>query len=185
MKIKIIGILFLIACNLNAASSRPINSNSEKTKNVHSEKITKLLNAHEKTPEDTVINNRLGYLYYLIGKYKNSEYHYKKAITSNPQNIESRLGLYLLSMADKDYQTAELYCRQINDIDRFNYYGNLYFVNALASQGKYNKAVIICNKMLNLYPCDLVFLRLLKNIYTYQKDTKKAEEVQARLDLLK
>jgi tetratricopeptide (TPR) repeat protein len=181
MKFKAVNILLLLTClcafSINAAGSRQLSSDSEK--------ITKLLNAHEKAPQNVMINNRLGYLYYLIGKYKNSEYHYKKAISDNPGNIEARLGLYLLSIADKDYEAAEQYCRQISDIDRFNYYGNLYFVNVLNMQGKYSKAAVICNKMLNIYPCNITFLKLLKNTYTYSKESEKAAEVQVRLDLLK
>jgi hypothetical protein len=52
------------------------------------------------------------------------------------------------------------------------------------AQYKYQKAEIVCKKMLNAYPCDTTFLRLLKLNYTYQKQTKKAQQVQAQIELL-
>lgn len=132
-----------------------------------------------------MINNRLGYLYYAIGKYKNSEYHYKQAVSYHTKNIEARLGLYLLSMANKDYDKAAAYCREVRSIDNLNYYGNLYLTYARMAQYKYSKAEATCRKMLTFYPCDITFLRLLKLNYTYQRQTKRAQQVQTDIDMLR
>jgi tetratricopeptide (TPR) repeat protein len=88
-------------------------------------------------------------------------------------------------MASKEYAKAEEYCRAVKNIDNLNYYGNLYLVYAQMAQQKYQKAEIICRKMLFAYPCNITFLYLLKLNYTYQNQTKNAEQVQKDIDLLK
>ena len=181
-------ILFATALLVNGASTRSTSStasNAEKFRAANSKKITVLLRLQKKNPRDVMINNRLGYLYYAIGKYKNSEYHYKQAIAYNSKNIEARLGLYLLSMANKDYSKAAAYCREIRSIDNLNYYGNLYLTYARMAQYKYKKAESTCKKMLNIYPCNVTFLNLLKLNYTYQRQTKKAQQVQTDIEMLR
>jgi tetratricopeptide (TPR) repeat protein len=180
-------LLFAAALSVNGKTTRSTStndtkSNVEKIKQINSKRITILL---KKEPKSAMIHNRLGYLYYAIGKYKNSEYHYKKAIVYNDKNIEARLGLYLLSMANKDYAKAAAYCREARSIDNFNYYGNLYLSYAYMAQYKYKKVEIVCKKMLKVYPCDMTFLRLLKLNYTYQKQSQKAQKIQTYLNILR
>jgi len=179
-------IVFVATLTVNGASTRSTSSTTktmlEKIRSVNSKKITILL---KKEQNSAMINNRLGYLYYAIGKYRNSEFHYKKAIQYNSKNIEARLGLYLLSMANKDYSKAAAYCREVRSIDNLNYYGNLYYTYARMAQYKYQSAETTCKKMLTVYPCDTTFLRLLKLNYTYQKQTKKAQKVQSDIELLR
>jgi len=182
-------ILFVSALTVNGANTRSTSSTTksiiEKIKKYNSKRITSLLTLYKKKPRNAMLNNRLGYLYYAIGKYKNSEYHYKQAVTYNDKNIEARLGLYLLATANKNYAKAEAYCREVRSIDNLNYYGNLYLTYARMAQYKYKKAEIVCKKMLTIYPCDTTFLRLLKLNYTYQKQSKKARKVQSDIELLR
>jgi len=180
-------IMFASALTVNGASTRSTSSNDaksnlEKIKKYNSKRIAVLL---KKEPKSAMLHNRLGYLYYAIGKYKNSEYHYKQAIIYNKKNIEARLGLYLLSTANKDYAKAVAYCREVRSIDNLNYYGNLYLTYARMAQYKYKKAELTCKKMLSIYPCDTTFLRLLRLNYIYQKQTKKAQQVQTNLQMLR
>ena len=181
-------ILFAAALSVNGASRSSSNSAksfAKKIQEYNSKRITELLEQYKKKPKNVILNNRLGYLYYAIGKYKNSEYHYKQAILYNSRNIEARLGLYLISSANKDYAQAAAYCREVKSIDNLNYYGNLYFVYAKMAQYKYKSAETVCRKMLAVYPCDTRFLRLLKLNYIYQKQTLKAAAVQANINMLK
>jgi len=182
-------ILFAAVLSVQGANSRSSSASTksvaEKIQQYNSQRITKLLELYKKNPKDVTLNNRLGYLYYIIGKYKNSEYHYKQAILYNPKNIEARLGLYLISSANKDYVQAAAYCREVKSIDNYNYYGNLYFVYAKMAQYKYKSAETVCKKMLTVYPSDITFLRLLKLNYTYQKQNLKARQIQEKIDILK
>ena len=183
-------IMFAAALTVSGESSRSTSTSgtksaAEKIRAANSKKITAMLRLYKKSPRDAMINNRLGYLYYAIGKYKNSEYHYKQAALYNTKNIEARLGLYLLSMANKDYDKAVAYCREVRSIDNLNYYGNLYLVYSRMAQYKYKKAEIVCKKMLAIYPCNTTFLRLLRLNYLYQKQTSKAQQVQADIEMLR
>lgn len=182
-------LLFAAAIAVNGnntrSSSGSTRSNAEKVQLNAEKKITDLLLLNQKEPGNALVNNRLGYLYYSLGKYKNSEYHYKQALICNSKNVEARLGLYLVNMAGKEYAKAEAYCNQVISIDNLNYFGNLYLVYARMAQGKYRKAEIVCRKMLSAYPCNLTFLYLLKSNYNYQNLTKNAEQVQKEIDLLK
>ena len=183
-------IMFAAALTVSGGSSRSTStngtkSNAEKIKSANSKRITVLLRLYKKSPRDAMINNRLGYLYYVIGKYKNSEYHYEQSALYNKKNIEARLGLYLLSMANKDYAKAVAYCREVRSIDNLNYYGNLYLVYSRMAQYKYKKAETICKKMLTVYPCDITFLRLLRLNYTYQKQIKQAQQIQTYIEMLR
>lgn len=182
-------ILFTAVLSVHGANSRSSSTSTKsaaaKVQEYNSKRITELLVLYQKNPKDVTLNNRLGYLYYAIGKYKNSEYHYKQAILYNPKNIEARLGLYLISSVEKDYAQAAAYCREIKSIDNLNYYGNLYFVYAKMAQYNYKSAETVCKKMLAVYPSDITFLRLLKLSYTYQKQTLKARQVQENIDILK
>lgn len=177
-------ILFAAVFSVHGASSTSGKSVTEIRK-YNAKRISELLEMYKNNPQDTVLNNRLGYLYYAIGKYKNSEYHYKQAILCNPKNIEARLGLYLISSANRDYTQAAAYCREIKSIDNMNYYGNLYFVYAKMAQYQYKSAETVCRKMLTVYPCDITFLNLLKLNYTYQKQTLKARQVQENINILR
>ena len=168
--------------NLNPDNKKIISINSRSS---NSEKIKVLLSLQKKYPANVVINNRLGYLYYSIKEYKQAEYYYKKGIASNAKNIEARLGLYNISMLNKNYVQAAIYCREIRRIDNLNYYGNLYLVYARMAQYKYKSCETICKKMLIVYPSDKTFLKLLKLSYSYQKQTNKAKQIQTKLDILK
>ena len=186
-----ISCIILFAAVLSAqgansrSSSNSTKSAAQKLQEYNSQRITELLELYKKNPKNVILNNRLGYLYYTIGKYKNSEYHYKQAILYNPKNIEARLGLYLISSANKDYIQAAAYCREVKSIDNLNYYGNLYFVYAKMAQYQYKSAETVCRKMLTVYPSDITFLRLLKLNYTYQKQPLKARQIQENIDILK
>jgi len=168
--------------DLNPSNTKKTSINS---KSSTSEKIKILLSVLKKDPANPSINNRLGYLYYSTKKYKQAEYYYKKGIAYNAKNIQARLGLYLLATANKDYNKAAAYCREVRRIDNLNYYGNLYYTYARMAQYKYKSAETTCKKMLTVYPCDTTFLRLLKLNYTYQKQTSKAQQIQTKLDILK
>ena len=55
-------------------------------------------------------------------------------------------------------------------IDYYNYYANLYVVQALIAQNKLAIATKIIRKMLALYPTDVVYLEQLAVIYKSTND---------------
>jgi len=104
------------------------------------------------------VNNRLGYLNYLNGKYKNSEVHYKLAISALPDSLSPKLGLMLVYIAAKNSEDASKLGYQVLSRDYYNYYGNLRLAYILRLTDKLEIAEKILIKMLILYPSDVLYL---------------------------
>ena len=123
--------------------------------------IRVLMPIYKEYPDGYTVNLRLGWLYYLMGKYANSEFHYKKALKAIPSSIEAMLGLSLPLMAQSKWGDVESLTYRILKIDYYNYYGNLRLCRALIEEKKYSVAESVSRKMLSIYPTDVYFLNLL------------------------
>jgi len=131
--------------------------NYEKSGNF-SDAIKSLQLVYNKYSKAYGVNNRLGYLNYLNGKYKNSEVHYKQAISALPDSLAPKLGLMLVYIAAKNSEEASKVGYQILSRDYYNYYGNLRLAYILRLTDKLEIAEKIIIKMLTLYPSDVLFL---------------------------
>jgi len=136
--------------------------------------IKALMPVYLSFPNGYTVNLRLGWLYYLAGKYKNSEYHYRKAITAIPSSIEAKLGLILPLKSQKRWDEVEKIAYEILKVDYYNYYGNLYLCEALESLKKLKLLEKVSRKMLYIYPTDVNFLAFLGKSYYYQGLKQKA-----------
>jgi len=144
--------------------------------------IESLMIVYRYYPNGYTVNLRLGWLYYLMKKYKKSIYHYEKAIQVSPYSIEARLGLMLPLMAQGRYSDAEKVAYQILAIDYYNYYGNLRLIEVLKKEKKYKLASAVALKMLTIYPTDTKYL--LELAITYIKLGKKKEAKRILEDIL-
>ncbi|WP_456341495.1 tetratricopeptide repeat protein [Thermovibrio sp.] len=120
--------------------------------------IKALMPVYKSFPNGYTVNLRLGWLYYLVKKYANSEFHYKKALQAVPSSVEAMLGLTLPYIAQGKWSDTEALCYRILRIDYYNYYGNLRLSYALRMEGKYSIAEAVNRKMLSIYPADVNFL---------------------------
>jgi len=120
--------------------------------------IKALMFVYNEYPDGYTVNLRLGWLYYLMKRYANSVFHYKKAIKAAPYSVEAKLGYTLPLLAQKKFSEVESICYQIINTDFYNYYGNLRLSYALRMEKKYETAIKIAQKMLALYPTDVNFL---------------------------
>ncbi|WP_456484917.1 tetratricopeptide repeat protein [Desulfurobacterium sp.] len=120
--------------------------------------IKALMPVYETYPKGYTVNLRLGWLYYLMGKYKNSEVHYRKAMEAIPSSVEAKLGLSLPLMAEKRWAEVESLMYKVIKTDYYNFYGNLRLAVALRNEGKAKLAEQIARKMLALYPSNVAFL---------------------------
>jgi len=137
--------------------------------------IKVLIPLYQKYPKGYTINLRLAWLFYLNKNYKNAIKHYKTCELIMPYSIEVKLGLmkiYLISDLDKALNIGN----SILKIDYYNYYGNYYEILALKAKKEINTAINITNKMLSLYPTDVMYLTLLGELY-WNKDRKYAKEI--------
>jgi tetratricopeptide (TPR) repeat protein len=138
--------------------------------------IKSLVPVYKKFPKGYTLNLRLGYLFYLDKKYNNSINHYKKASNIAPYSVEARLGLIKNYIKKGKYDNALAISNSIIKMDYYNYYGNFYQLVALSLKGEKDNAIKVANKMLALYPTDIMYLQELAKLI-YQKDKKRAKKL--------
>jgi len=139
--------------------------------------IKSLLPVVRAYPKGYTANLRLGWLYYLMGRYANSIAHYEVAIKTAPNAIEAKIGKLLPLLAQERYSEAEQTTYQILNTDFYNYLGNLRLSIALRKQNKTKLALEVVNKMLFLYPTDVNFLVELGLLYDQKGEKEKAAAV--------
>ena len=124
--------------------------------------LTPLIN---KYPKGYTLNLRFGWLFYLNKNYNDSIKFYKKASLLSPYALDPKLGLTRDYLDTYAFKKAEMVTYEILKIDFYNYYANIYAIQALNAQKKYEASTKITKKMLLLYPTDVSFLELLAVIY--------------------
>jgi len=139
--------------------------------------VKALMPLYKAYPEGYTVNLRLGWLYYLMGKYANSIYHYEKALKSVPSSVEAMLGLSLPYMAQERWKEVESLMYRILKIDYYNYYANLRLSVALRKLKKFSVAEAVARKMLAIYPTDVNFLNELAISLYYQGKELYAESI--------
>ena len=139
--------------------------------------IRVLMPIYKAYPNGYTINLRLGWLYYLWGKYDNSIFHYKKADKAIPTSVESKLGLSLPLMAQEKWGDVEIVLYRVLNLDYYNYYGNLRLCIVLEKEKKYKLQKAIALKMLRIYPTSVPFLVELAKSYYHLGDKEKAKKL--------
>ncbi len=131
----------------------------------YSEAIKVLTPLYNKYPKGYTLNLRFGWLFYLDKKYKDASKYYKQASLVNPYALDPRIGLIRVYLDTYSFEDAEQVAYELLKIDFYNYYANLYIIQALTAQKKYDISVEIVRKMLALYPTDISYLEQLAIIY--------------------
>lgn len=127
----------------------------------YKESMKTLFPLYKKYPKGYTLNLRLGWLSYLDKKYSDAIKYYKKASIINTYAFEPKLGLIRVYLANYSYENAQNISTELLKIDYYNYYANLYMCKALIGQKKYDVAIEVLNKMLTIYPTDILFLEQL------------------------
>jgi tetratricopeptide (TPR) repeat protein len=138
--------------------------------------IKVLIPVYKKYPNGYTLNLRLGWLFYLSKKYQNALDHYKKASLVAPYSIEAKLGIMKTYMAAGDYNNALKIGDVVLKTDYYNFYGNYYEILSLMAKKEYKPALSLTNKMLSLYPSNVLYLVLLGKLY-YISDKKEAKKI--------
>jgi tetratricopeptide (TPR) repeat protein len=125
-------------------------------------------------PEAYTPNLRLGWLYYLDGRYRNSITHYEQAIKAYGASLEARNGLMLPLLAQQKYTEVEQQAYQVLNVDYYNYFANLRLATSLLGQKKYKLATEVALKMTAINPTSVEFLQLLAQGYYGLGETDKA-----------
>ena len=131
----------------------------------YEEAIKVLSPLYAKYPKGYTLNLRFGWLFYLKKSYADSIKYYKKASLLNTYALDPRLGLIRVYLDTHLYKEAEKVANELLKIDYYNYYANIYMIQSLNAQKKYDISIKITQKMLALYPTDVSFLELLAVVY--------------------
>ncbi|MES9901911.1 MAG: tetratricopeptide repeat protein [Sedimenticola sp.] len=135
-------------------------------------------------PKGYTVNLRIGWLYYLNGRYANSIKHYQGAVLAAPDAIEPLLSMLLPLMAQTDYTEAEQIVGRVLQADPGNYYGNLRLIGILRSTGRQKPAEQNARRMLVRYPTDTLFLDQLGATLQAQSLMAEAAKVYNALQTL-
>lgn len=100
------------------------------------------------------INLRLGWLYYNLGNYFESEKRYKIAVELMPYAIEAKLGYVLPVSAMGNWNDVVKTYENILEIDPQNTLINYRMGAIFYERKEYEKALSYCEKTVNLYPFD-------------------------------
>lgn len=130
------------------------------------------------------VNNRLGYLYRLNRQYKNSESHYKQAISALPDSLTPKLGLMQVYLQAEKSEEASKIGYQVLSIDFYNYYGNLKLAYILRTTKQYDMAEKILIKMLTRYPSDVLYLTEFGLLKLNQKEITRASTIMQEILIL-
>jgi tetratricopeptide (TPR) repeat protein len=131
------------------------------------------------------INLRLGWLYYNLGNYFESEKRYKIAVALMPYAIESKLGYVLPVSAMGNWNEVIKTYEDILKIDPQNTLIN-YRMGAIYYERKeYMKALSYCEKTVNLYPFDYDSIVLLGWINYQMGNLREAKVLFQKSMLIK
>ncbi len=141
-----------------------------------------LLPLYNSFPKDYFLNLRLGWLFFKSKKYADAKNYYQKASLIKPKSFEPKYGLIKIALIQYDFKKAQKIAYQILAIDPLNYYGNLYFIDALIGAKKYQLAYKTLTKMLTYYPTSLPFINRFKKV---QKEILKKDNVGYLFEIIK
>ena len=173
--ILLISATLLFAFNTNEVKKIYYKSyNYEKMSDLK-DAIKVLIPLYNKYPKGYTLNLRLAYLFYMNKNYENTIKHYKIASLYYPTSIEAKLGLmkayYKLNKFNDVLKTGNALLR----IDYYNFYGNYYEILGLIGIKNYKTAIYITNKMVSLYPTNILYLTTLAELYNLTNKKAKAK----------
>lgn len=127
--------------------------------------IKALSRLYKKYPKGYTLNLRIGYLYSLKENYKKAIKYYQEASSIIPTSNEAKLGLTKVYLRAENYKKAQELAYRMLKTDYYSFYGNLYAIEALVGQKKYDTALAIINKMLAVFPTNITYLEQLAILY--------------------
>ncbi len=131
----------------------------------------------ENYPSSYTVNYRLGWLYYLNGKFTNSLTHLKKAALVYSSSVEVINTTTLVYVARMEWDKVISSATEAINIDYYNYYANYWYSVALKVQKKYNLAIKIDRKMLTILPVSTLFLAELGENLVLSGSIEEGEQI--------
>lgn len=137
----------------------------------YSEAIKALTPLYTQNPTNYTINLRFGWLFYLNKKYNDALKYYQEASLLKSDSLDPKLGMIRIYLDTGKYKEVENRSNEILKLDYYNYYTNLYLAKALVAEKKYEIALSVIQKMLTLYPTNILYLEQLAILYKETNNT--------------
>lgn len=118
----------------------------------YNEAIQEILNIYEESNYEH--NLRLGWLYYVSGRFTESLPYYQKCFTLKPLSIEARFGYIYPAAALGNWTQVENQYQEILRIDPQNTQANYRMASIAYGREDYMTSLRYLNKVINLYPFD-------------------------------
>ncbi len=173
--ILLISATLLFALNTNEIKKIYYKSYDYEKMADYKDAIKVLIPLYNKYPKGYTLNLRLAYLFYLNKNYENAIKHYKTASLYYPTSIEAKLGLMKTYYNLNKFNDILKIGNELLRIDYYNFYGNYYEVLGLIGIKNYKTALSITNKMLALYPTNVLYLTKLAELYNLTNQKAKAK----------
>ena len=164
MKKLIILFMFVFAFSDEIQKAYLESYNYEKI-GAYKDAIKVLIPIYKKYPKGYTLNLRLGYLFFMDKKYENAIKYYKQASLSLVYSFEPKLGMMRVYLTTGEFNKVIQIGYSLMKINYYDYYSNLYTLQALKAKKDYKNALIIAKKMLAIYPTDITYLVNLAKIY--------------------
>ncbi len=146
--------------------------------------IKSLNQVQKKYSDEYTINYRLGWLYYLKGKFSNALEYLEKALVGNPYSVEALNTKNLVHIAQKEWQKSEELSAKIIEIDYYNVSANYWYSYSLKMQKKHNLAIKIDRKMLTIFPTSILFLQELAENLNLNDESEESYSIFSGLLIL-
>ncbi len=118
----------------------------------YNEAIQEILNVYVESNYEH--NLRLGWLYYVSGRFTESLPYYQKCFTLKPLSIEARFGYIYPAAALGNWTQVENQYQEILRIDPQNTQANYRMASIAYGREDYMTSLRYLNKVINLYPFD-------------------------------
>lgn len=155
----------------------------EKTEN-YTDAVKAIMLVYNYYPDAYTVNLRLGHLYLQQSLFANANRHYQKAQKALPYSISPQLGSMSVAITQVKYKEAETIGFNILKTDQYNYYANLKLAYIFTQSKKYENAQTIIEKMLTLYPEDVLYLSQYAALFAAQKQFDKATDYYSNVLIL-
>ncbi len=120
----------------------------------YDEAINVLTKNYSNEKNNYLFNLRLGWLYYVKGNYKTSEFYYKNALRISDNSIEALFGISYPYSASKKIDELKNIYNTILEISPNNYKANLNMGLLYFNQGDYLNSINFLEKVVENYPSD-------------------------------
>jgi len=126
--------------------------------------------------KNELVNLRRGWLNYLKGAHSRSIDHYKKALKTNSQSLDARLGLILPLLKQQRWREAAVNANKVIEVAPWNYHAHVRLMKTEEALKQWEKLFKHADAVHLRYPSDATVLVYMARASHKLGNTKQAKE---------